>query len=96
VAQKVPWGVGVGGAEEAFTALLDRWRWQALPFGLVGAGIGAACFGVLVTAAETIAAVKTALTLNADVGPLSGKTTLAVVLWLVAWGLLLTELRRAR
>lgn len=55
---------------------------------ILGAGIGLAIYGFTVTLAEAVAAVKTALTLNADVGPLSGKTTVAVVAWLVAWGVL--------
>jgi two-component system phosphate regulon sensor histidine kinase PhoR len=31
----VPWGLGVGGSEAAFTALIDRWRWEILPLGVL-------------------------------------------------------------
>ena len=34
----VPWGLGVGGSETAFTALIDRWRWEIVPLGLLMLG----------------------------------------------------------
>jgi hypothetical protein len=54
----------------------------------VAAGIGCLMLGVLTTAAEASQGLKDALNLYAPVGPLSGKTIGAVVVWLIAWGLL--------
>jgi hypothetical protein len=55
---------------------------------LLGAGIGSTVLGFLVTAAEASPALKTALTLDAGVGPLSGKTLFAVVAYLISWAIL--------
>jgi hypothetical protein len=55
---------------------------------ILGAGLGATCLGLLITAAETIKPLKTALIFDSGVGSLSGKTTVAVVLWLAAWAVL--------
>jgi signal transduction histidine kinase len=35
----VPWGIGLGGSESAFTAPVDRWRQEALLLGLLGLAI---------------------------------------------------------
>jgi hypothetical protein len=55
---------------------------------ILGNGIGAAALGVLITAAESFKPVKTALIFDLGVGPLSGKTTVAIVVWLAAWAAL--------
>src|SRR6266508_1808136 len=64
---------------------------------LLGAGVGAFVLGLLTTLAEASTSIKDSLTLSDSVGPLSGKTTYAVVVWLVAWAVLhFTVGRRAR
>ena len=52
---------------------------------ILAAGIGSMALGLFTTLAEAIVSVKNALVFYNPVGPLSGKTTLAVVAWLVAW-----------
>lgn len=52
---------------------------------LFAMGIGVVAYGVFVILAEASASFKTFETLNASVGPLSGKTTFGVLVWLVAW-----------
>ncbi len=52
---------------------------------ILAAGIGSMSLGLFTTLAEAIDSVKKALAFYNPVGPLSGKTTLAVVAWLVAW-----------
>ncbi len=59
----------------------------------LSAGVGAVVLGLLVVLAEASEAIKEALDLYAPVGPLSGKTTFAVLAWFVAWGLLHAALR---
>lgn len=61
---------------------------------IIAGGIGAAALGILTTAAEASTDVKDALEWNSDVGPLSGKTIGAVIVWLVAWAILHAVLRR--
>ncbi|MCJ1676210.1 hypothetical protein MTF65_02305 [Streptomyces sp. APSN-46.1] len=60
---------------------------------IIAAGIGAAVLGLLTTLAEANASVKDAMEWSTSVGPLSGKTTLAVVVWLLAWAALHAALR---
>jgi len=55
---------------------------------LVAAGVGSAAVGVLTTLAELSPGVKTVLNVYDPVGPLSGKTTAAVIVWLIAWSTL--------
>jgi hypothetical protein len=62
----------------------------AIPTGPAAAAILAAGFGcfalaLLIALSEGIASVKTLLTFNGPVGPLSGKTIVAVAAWLLAW-----------
>jgi hypothetical protein len=52
---------------------------------LVAAGIGSAALGVLTTLAELSARLKNVLNIYDPVGPLSGKPTLPVIIWLIAW-----------
>jgi hypothetical protein len=55
---------------------------------LLAGGIGAFAVGTLTTLAEASTAVADMLRFYAPVGPLSGKTTVAVIVWLIAWGVL--------
>lgn len=52
---------------------------------ILAAGIGCLALGVFTTLAEVSTGLKDWLTFNDDVGPLAGKTTMAVVVWLIAW-----------
>ena len=52
---------------------------------LVAAGIGCAALGALTTLAELSPRLKNVLNVYDPVGPLSGKTTVAVIVWLIAW-----------
>lgn len=52
---------------------------------VLAAGIGAAFFGVLVTVAEAFRPLAKVLAFSSAVGPLSGKTTVAMVVWLAIW-----------
>ena len=69
------------------------------PFGPVAAAFISAAFGVLVlgiltTLAEASESVKDFLQFSDAVGPLSGKTIIAVAAWIVAWVILHLALRR--
>src|SRR4051794_36940574 len=55
---------------------------------IVAASIGAFALGLLVVLVEMFPGFKTFLTFNSAVGPLSGKTIGAVVIWLVSWAIL--------
>jgi hypothetical protein len=52
---------------------------------LLAAGVGAAALGLFTTLAEASEGFKDWLAFTDEVGPLSGKTTYAVAVWLVAW-----------
>ncbi len=52
---------------------------------IIAGGVGAAALGAFTTLAEASADLKEWLDFKSDVGPLSGKTIMAVVVWLVAW-----------
>ena len=60
---------------------------------IIAGGVGAAALGVVTTLAEASTGVKDWLAWSDRVGPLSGKTILAVVVWLVAWAVLHAALR---
>ncbi|MFD0368032.1 hypothetical protein [Streptomyces sp. NPDC059071] len=60
---------------------------------IIAAGIGAVVLGLLTTLAEADESVSDGLNWNDAVGPLSGKSTLAVAVWLLAWGILHIALR---
>ena len=53
---------------------------------ILASGVGSLALGLFTTLAQAITPVGSALNLYDPVGPLSGKTTGAEVLWLVAWG----------
>jgi hypothetical protein len=55
---------------------------------IIAGGIGAAALGLFTTLAEASTDIHDWLEWNADVGPLSGKTIMAVTVWLVAWAIL--------
>jgi hypothetical protein len=55
---------------------------------IIAGGIGAAALGLFTTLAEASTDVKDWLDWDSDVGPLSGKTIMAVIVWLVAWAVL--------
>ncbi len=66
---------------------------QDLPNGLAAAallagGIGSFAVGLMTTLAAASTAISNSLKFYAPVGPLSGKTTIAVIVWLIAWGTL--------
>jgi hypothetical protein len=52
---------------------------------LVASGVGVFALGLFTTLAEMWAGLKTFLTFNNGVGPLSGKTIVPVIIWLVVW-----------
>ena len=60
---------------------------------IIAGGVGAAALGLFTTLAEANEDIKDWLDWNADVGPLSGKTIMAVIVWLVAWVTLHTVYR---
>lgn len=55
---------------------------------MIASGIGTLVLGLMTTGAEISAALKTFLTWSAPVGPLSGKTGVAIIVWLISWALL--------
>lgn len=66
---------------------------QTLPNGpgaaaILAAGIGSAAFGIITIAAELFEGLHSALKFVGPVGALSGKTTTAVIIWLVVWFIL--------
>lgn len=63
---------------------------------IIAAGAGATVLGLMTTLAEASKTVKEWLNWSSGVGPLSGKTIVAVIAWLVVWGVLHTVLRGTR
>lgn len=61
---------------------------------IIAGGVGASVLGLLTTLAEASEGIKEDLVLDDGVGPLSGKTTFAVIAWLVAWAVLHVVLRK--
>jgi hypothetical protein len=55
---------------------------------ILGAGIGCAALGLLTLASEVSSSIGAWLNFYGPVGPLSGKTMLTVLVWLVAWFIL--------
>jgi hypothetical protein len=55
---------------------------------LLAGGIGAVVYGILIILSEGVPAIGTALNWYNPAGPLSGKTTLAVIIWLILWAIL--------
>jgi hypothetical protein len=52
---------------------------------ILAAGVGALALGVFTTLAEASTSVKNWLQWSDQVGPLSGKTIMAVLVWLISW-----------
>jgi hypothetical protein len=52
---------------------------------LVAAGVGSFILGLMTSLAEASGGLKDALNWWDTVGPLSGKTSVAVIVWLLAW-----------
>jgi hypothetical protein len=63
---------------------------------LLAAGVGIAALGVVTTVAAASETVSDWLRLSESVGPLSGKTIFAILVWLVAWAVLHPLMRRSR
>lgn len=61
---------------------------------LLSAGLGCAVFGLFVVLNEASATFHDLMILNSAVGPLSGKSTFPVLIWLVSWGLCHLRLRK--
>ena len=55
---------------------------------ILAAGIGSFALAVLACAGDNLAAVKSSLIFYKPTGTLSGVTTTAILIWLVAWGIL--------
>lgn len=55
---------------------------------ILAAGIGSAALGVFTLLADTVDGIKSFLTFYTPTGALSGVTTSAIVIWLVAWFML--------
>jgi hypothetical protein len=55
---------------------------------IIAGGVGALALGVATTLAEASTRVSDGLEWSKRVGPLSGKTIVAVIIWLIAWGTL--------
>jgi hypothetical protein len=60
---------------------------------ILAAGVGSLALGLFTTLAEASTAVKDWLQWSDPVGPLSGKTGMAVLVWLVSWVVLHLWLR---
>lgn len=56
--------------------------------GILAAGIGCAALGALVDLAEASKSVSKALTFYTPTGDLSGKTIMAIAIWIIAWAVL--------
>jgi hypothetical protein len=55
---------------------------------ILAAGIGAFALGVLAILADQMTSLKNTMIFYKPTGPLSGVTTTAILIWLVAWGIL--------
>jgi hypothetical protein len=55
---------------------------------IIAGGIGALALGIVTTLSEASTRVADVLEWSERVGPLSGKTIIAVVVWVAAWGVL--------
>jgi len=55
---------------------------------ILAGGIGCLALGVFTTLAEASTSIKDKLAWSDQVGPLSGKTIMAVIVWLVSWVIL--------
>ncbi|MEX0665486.1 MAG: hypothetical protein WD598_12065 [Acidimicrobiia bacterium] len=60
---------------------------------IIAAGIGALALGIFTTLAEASESIAKFFEWSVRVGPLSGKTISAVIVWLIAWTVLYVWLR---
>ena len=72
------------GQVDRLTPSFNGAAWSAI----LAAGIGCASLGLLVILAESNKRIADIFKFSQPVGPLSGKTTLGVIAWLIAWGVL--------
>jgi hypothetical protein len=79
-------------AEIVFAERPDKAE-EPISAAIIAGGVGTFALGLLTTLAEASERFKEAIVLNDRVGPLSGKTTFAVAIWLVAWAILHFALR---
>lgn len=63
---------------------------------IIAAGVGALALGLFTTLAEASERAKEWFEWSMRVGPLSGKTSMAVLVWLVAWAVLYLAMRRGQ
>lgn len=61
---------------------------SAVSAAVIASGIGSVMLGLATIGAEANDSIKTALTWNVGVGPLSGKTGVAVIAFVVSWVIL--------
>ena len=87
--------IGSGGTAGGAGTELERERpfWPVAAAFLAG-GFGVLVLGVLTTLSEASNAVSDWLKFSSSVGPLSGKTIIAVAAWIGAWIVLSVLLRR--
>jgi len=55
---------------------------------ILSAGIGSLALAVLAFAGDKSVAIKSSLNFYRPTGPLSGVTTIAILIWLLTWGIL--------
>jgi hypothetical protein len=58
---------------------------RAMGASMIASGIGALVLGIAIVLSEVNASIKTFLTWNSGVGPLSGKTGVSVLAFVVSW-----------
>lgn len=63
---------------------------------ILAAGLGSLALGFTTTLAEAIPSVKTAFTFSNAVGPLSGKTIVALIIWIICWAILHNRWKNAQ
>jgi hypothetical protein len=61
---------------------------RAMGASMIASGIGSLVLGIAIVLSEVNADIKTFLTWNSGVGPLSGKTGVAVIAFLLSWVIL--------
>jgi hypothetical protein len=61
---------------------------SAVGAAFIAGGIGSLVLGLAVVGAETNASIKTFFTWNSGVGPLSGKTGVSIIAFIVSWVIL--------
>jgi hypothetical protein len=58
---------------------------------MLAAGIGCLVFGIITDFSEASKAIEGILSFSAGVGALSGKSIVAIVIWLVSWAILASK-----